>query len=1308
MALVQVGKYKRPGIFFEEFDQSILPNPPVPGSISTLVIGFSKKGPVNTPVLISNKSDLNQIFGPLDRNLERNGSYFHRTVSKMLESSPVLSMSLLATDDTLDLIEYQSLATATDKMNDIVRQIPYRKVFDTSSFWKRDSITFMDTVDTTIFENGYIGEPDGQDRLLSITNLSNKYVSVFAYKSQLTGYNQSLLEYYGSSDKVPTYVNPLDYASDYLLDILVVAGDWSNYAQLSVDTKWSAYFDSTGLLKSKVSTFAQDRNVNTLAFYEGVSLIPFFSDQNGKNIFIETIINNDTDKTGLFCAFNAEKLEKNFPNGMVDLIGNNLVQDNSLIGIDQDSINFLSYQEKITEKNPFLKTPLDIAGGPSGQQVIAFGPSISNLRVNNLYSSTQSSRTAYMAENIINGVILSNNTGATGAGHTSSLYVEFQVGTVSLGGPTFSQPYYVYNGTLGYLLGGTGSNGPVSVTFSISNSYYTTYSATSSYYTSFYIDTNSGNIEMKQTTTPSLLPALDSTSLSLGYLGFSISPSGYFVQTSPLSWPYFEGVGITHSQNFNANNYDLVYGTDYSVTPVSGGKFTVTFLGTAKTDTLSDRTNKKIYLFHALVSLLDSSNIHKMTMLSNISTQEKISLSNASVSNINTASTLNKSFTLDLGTGSTPTDILNGNLIFYKLDNEFFSGSNGVETKSTLGTGTYGVAGRYSTISTSFKDGLINTGDYFYRNLNKTQMRIIFQNDVLGNPVIAFSQTPTTPNGLGFDEIDMFIIPDSTLNYKTFEKGSSSTYSVIDPSTGITLSNTYNVFSLNKPVVTEVINSTKTIWDAATKYYIQGSSDFNGDLSLSYTDDTLVNVESIPQSFNPDITVISDLTNLTETLEIFEPTGYTPQGNKVLFVGGRYSEIRIGDFLEAYVDEATLYTGQVGRRLTRIINKKAWSVDPTYSEITCDAKIKKYTFNGKMQTQRYTTIDSYAKTYKSITLKGFNIRQYSMPDGTEDTQNLILNMVAKGTPLYNALTNKDAIDFRYLIDSFGLGLTEASKQQLVDICGDRLDCLGFINMPSIRDFKNSKNPYFLNSDGSLSTSYIAQGGNPDNASNFLYSFATGKGVSSVGYFTPYVIINDNGRPTELPPSMFVATTYMRKQLALETSVVPWTIAAGVTNGKILGIQSLEINYTLSDIENLNLAQINPIVYKRNRGFVIETENTAQTIYKSALSYLHVREVLIELERELGAMLLDFQWKFNTATIRSEIKLKADVICEKYVNRNGLYNYFNKCDEENNTQDLIDRQIGVLDTYVEPIKGMGVIVNNITILRTGAISAGGFA
>ena len=86
---IQIGKYKRPGIFVEEFDASVISSPTVVGGITSLVMGFSRKGPVNTPILLQNTQDLEKIFGQLDRNLERKGSYFHRTVSKMLESSPV-------------------------------------------------------------------------------------------------------------------------------------------------------------------------------------------------------------------------------------------------------------------------------------------------------------------------------------------------------------------------------------------------------------------------------------------------------------------------------------------------------------------------------------------------------------------------------------------------------------------------------------------------------------------------------------------------------------------------------------------------------------------------------------------------------------------------------------------------------------------------------------------------------------------------------------------------------------------------------------------------------------------------------------------------------------------------------------------------------------------------------------------------------------------------------------------------------------------------------------------------------------------
>ena len=108
-----------------------------------------------------------------------------------------------------------------------------------------------------------------------------------------------------------------------------------------------------------------------------------------------------------------------------------------------------------------------------------------------------------------------------------------------------------------------------------------------------------------------------------------------------------------------------------------------------------------------------------------------------------------------------------------------------------------------------------------------------------------------------------------------------------------------------------------------------------------------------------------------------------------------------------------------------------------------------------------------------------------------------------------------------------------------------------------------------------------------------------------------------------------------------------------------------------------------------------------------MSLLHSREVLIELENQLYDMLLKYQWRFNTAEIRAEIKYRADKICTDLLNSDALYDFRNVIDESNNTNTIIDLQMGVLDTYIEIIKGMGIIVNNITILKKGDIASGGF-
>jgi hypothetical protein len=1126
---------------------------------------------------------------------------------------------------------------------------------------------------------------------------------VFAIKTQLTGFDRTLIEWYGSQEKLPPYVSANDYASDYMVDVVVVGGDWSNYQELAIDTRWSQYFNSTGLIKSKLSDFANDRNVTLLAYYEGLSLIPYFRDANGNNIFIETTINRDTDKTGLFCAFNNDLVETDYYNGLLDLVGNTIVGENV------STIDFLSYNETISEEVQIDATPLDLPGNVTGMLGCTTGSFSYIGQGNHCFGSTPvesgvvsnaANRTAWFGEGFTYKLIL----GSTASASASIV--------VTYGYDTTDESFAVIGDTR------VSISGTTSLTI-LATDYPNTLGVTTSYSSAFVLD-STGEISVVNnlvgsTTTPTN-PTVNASDIVLGYATFSM----VYNQIVPTSF-----VNPTNINVGTSGFIDFSYGTsstsDYFIaTQSTAGSIKVEFQNTNTTAATNNYSQyRRIKMFNRLVSLISSANKDKMTLcLGPSNLYKKVSLSGMTISSVVTSTTSNKSFILNTGlTDAELIDIVAGYFVIYTIDNEFLLGTHGVGTKEEICGATHGVVAEYSTFYDSFYDGNINTGDFFYGNLIPTAggtVSVVFitgeeaagaTSSYAGYDFVLFIGTGVSDTL--FTTYNQFIIPDSTLNTGsfTYDQTISGSPSAIATALGY---DGYYAFQVTESVTYEELLSVADIYDYNTKYYLKMYLSAGGILDVEFTDENWSSTPIDDITFYNTFYVQSAKSNYKQTIEIEVPSGYTQVPNKILVNAARYTELKVGDFLEAYVDpDDTLETGEVERKLTRIITKRQYSGDTTLSEITCDARIATTDFSGDLQTTRYTSVDNYATTYKAITLKGFRLRTASMPDGTETRQNTILNLVAKGTPLFKAITNKEAFDFRYLIDSFGLGLAERSKQQLVDICGDRLDAFGFINMPSMKSFKNSSSPSFVDSEGVLQLEYVAKGGDPESSPAFLYSFGDGNGSTSVGYFMPYVTVNDNGRPADVPPAAWVATTYMRKHISNISGVTPWTIAAGVTNGRVTNISGIEMDFTPTDIEWINGAQMNPIVFKRNRGYVIETENTAQTLYKSALSYVHVREVLIELERELSRMLLDFQWKFNTPDIRSEIKLRADVICETYVSKSGLYNYFNKMDEENNTSEIIDNQMGVLDTYVEPIRGMGIIVNNITILRTGAISAGGF-
>ena len=170
------------------------------------------------------------------------------------------------------------------------------------------------------------------------------------------------------------------------------------------------------------------------------------------------------------------------------------------------------------------------------------------------------------------------------------------------------------------------------------------------------------------------------------------------------------------------------------------------------------------------------------------------------------------------------------------------------------------------------------------------------------------------------------------------------------------------------------------------------------------------------------------------------------------------------------------------------------------------------------------------------------------------------------------------------------------------------------------------------------------------------------------------------------------------------------IIAGPRRGVVggTGVQSLEFAFDKNDRDVLEPFGYNPIVFERGVGLTIKGNKTAQQGIQSALSSAHVREVLIFIEDGLAEILKNYLFEFNNAQTRLEIKTLADNFMESVKKDGGVFDFRNIMDTTNNTTEVIDNNMGILDTFVEPVKGLEILVSRVTVLNTGEIASGNFA
>lgn len=390
---LDLSQFKASGVYTLEFDASenIIINP----QTIRLVIGYSNIGPFNTPVYCPDITTFQSIFGSTDKALEKKGSFFHRSVLTCIGSGPVFALNLRFLNNTVDtfgdpdyaagadVARYRAFSMDSEEQNGANATGAYSDPLTNqdklvSSYYNKEKFWFPDVNYLLATEDSAGAQPDSR-KLFSLVNLGQNPVSIIVRKSldsrfPLRGFDITAREYFGA-DNVPSYMNQYDYLSDWFIDVIVLSGNWTDYQSLANDPVYNTYFTSKGFIKSRIDNFLSQNGVNTLLTVTG-TVIPNFTDQNGTLRYIQTLINNQTPTSGIFCAVNEEALDDLLVNSSVfDLVGHHLVDE---LGPDADitsvpkNLNFLSYSQNLFADYTYEK---NVGGSATGTEIIDSGVS---------------------------------------------------------------------------------------------------------------------------------------------------------------------------------------------------------------------------------------------------------------------------------------------------------------------------------------------------------------------------------------------------------------------------------------------------------------------------------------------------------------------------------------------------------------------------------------------------------------------------------------------------------------------------------------------------------------------------------------------------------------------------------------------------------------------------------------------------------------------------------------------------------------------------------------------------------------------
>ena len=160
----------------------------------------------------------------------------------------------------------------------------------------------------------------------------------------------------------------------------------------------------------------------------------------------------------------------------------------------------------------------------------------------------------------------------------------------------------------------------------------------------------------------------------------------------------------------------------------------------------------------------------------------------------------------------------------------------------------------------------------------------------------------------------------------------------------------------------------------------------------------------------------------------------------------------------------------------------------------------------------------------------------------------------------------------------------------------------------------------------------------------------------------------------------------------------WWSPGGLNRGQIKNVVKLAVNPGQTERDNLYKSGVNPVVTFPGEGTVLFGDKTLLS-KPSAFDRINVRRLFIVLEKAIAIAARYQLFEFNDSFTRAQFKNLVEPFLRDVQGRRGIVDYRVKCDDTNNTGEVIDRNEFVADIFIKPNRSINFVQLNFIAARS---------